>query len=325
MYNLCILVSLALFIGLVHSFDWDIVVGKSRELEFYYNGALTHTEEIRSANQIHTISYDPVNYRVLMVDYTYPNVSISSFDLTTRKIQPLLMRDANGYYNARVVFEPVTQLFFRKNDPYIYSSKLSPASSDIVDETLLVKLDHVCLDIAVDSCGGYIYWITHHTIERARLNGSGREVLIEDKVYDRRSLTVDQQTQKIYWTEKVHESTNSMIFIKSANLDGKNITILYTVGNDIYATSLAVTKDFIYWQQFTDMGIFQLPKSPSQKKPRKLISTYISTCVYCRRVATNYRIEEQIQGIQNCEGAQAAKTSTITNHRTFCKNLSLVL
>ncbi|KAJ8707765.1 hypothetical protein PYW07_011442 [Mythimna separata] len=317
-----VLVLIVLLVGLVHCFNWDIVVGGNKQLEFYHHGTLTHTENIPSAIRITSVTYDPVHYRLLFTDYNSPTMSIFSFDLSTRKIQLLLTASSNYY--PRAVYDPVTQALYWKDYNRIYPMSLNPASSKKADGNVLVKLitgvANYPYDLAVDSCGGYIYWVAGKELGRVRLDGSEREVLINETVWLRLSLAIDQQTQKIYWIEKTHDGDDHCS-IESANFNGKNRTTLYIVRNTRYAFSLAVSKDFIYWQNFEQEGIWQLPKSETATAI-KLHSMSSSSCANCNRVAVNYTIEEQIQGIKGCNALQGLISNNSKSESTvsICQN-----
>ncbi|KAJ8707833.1 hypothetical protein PYW07_011510 [Mythimna separata] len=313
-----VLALIVLLVGLVHSFSWDIVVAGNKQLEFLHHGTLTHTELIPSANKITSVTYDAVHYRLLFSDYNYPTMSIYSYDLSTRNIQVLVTRTSDN--TPRVVYDPVTQAFYWKDGYSIYSSSLNPASSNNADGNLLAKLDDYCRDLAVDSCGGYIYWSTDYEIGRARLDGSEREVLITGTVWLRLSLAIDQQTQAIYWTQKTHHSDDHWS-IERANFNGKSRTTLYIMRNTQYAFSLVVSKDFIYWQNYEEEGIWQLPKNKTSTET-KLHSISSSNCANCNRVATNYTIDEQIEGLKSCHALQALIPRESNNGSTvsICQN-----
>ncbi|KAJ8706688.1 hypothetical protein PYW07_012766 [Mythimna separata] len=323
MYSTRVLVLLALLVGFAHCFSWDIVVGGDKQLHFYNNGTLTHTEEIPSATRITSVTYDPVHYRVLFTDVTTSSMTIYSFDLLTRKIQSLFTKTSNDHYE-RVVYDPVTQLLVWKTWYNIYTFSLNPASSNKpVEGKKIVSMNHVGRDVAVDSCGGYIYWITDDEIERARLDGSDREVIEDSTVYYRLSLAIDQQTQRLYWIDYI-TANGGRLSIESANLNGKNRTRLYIFRNASRTSSLAVSKDFIYWQNLNEVGTWQLPKNSSEHDARKLYSISSSRDWSYQLVATNYTIQEQIEGIQSCQALQGLipnnmkPESTVSNCQNYC-------
>ncbi|KAJ8707816.1 hypothetical protein PYW07_011493 [Mythimna separata] len=317
MHCTSVLVSIALLIGLVHSFSWDIVVGRTKQLLFYYNGTLTHTEDLPSTyhyNEVQSVTYDPVQNRILFsAKMYYPNISISSFNLSTRKIQILFTRPQG---NSRVAYDPVTQLYFWRDDKEIYSYSLNSTSSEQADlRKLLFTLDYYCYDIAVDSCGGYIYWVTDKRIERARLDGSGREVLIDSKVYDRRNLAIDQQTQKIYWTETKYYRVEE-VSIKSADFYGNHRTTLYTIRKATFINAFTISADFIYWQIYDQEAIWQLPKNSPRGVAEKIYTVTKELCTLCHRIASNYTILEQVQGRNNCDALQDLNSSNLNPEST---------
>ncbi|KAJ8706687.1 hypothetical protein PYW07_012765 [Mythimna separata] len=326
MHSTRVVAVLTLVVGLAHCFPWDIVVGGDKQLYFYYNGTLTHTEEIPLATQITSVTYDPVHYRVLFTDVNNPSMKICSFDLSTRKIQSLLTTKTDSTF-VRVVYDPVTQLLVWKTWlKNIYTFSLNPGSSNkAVAGNLLVHLSNGCRDVAVDSCGGYIYWITDYEIERARLDGSDREVIVDKTVYYRFSLAIDQQTKRIYWIESIIIlNVGYQMSIKSANFNGKNQTTIYIAKTTSYVSSLAVSKDFIYWQNSNEVGTWQLPKNSSEHVARKLYSTPSLNDYDYNRVATNYTIQEQIEGIQ-CEALQnlIPNNSKLEPTASICQNYCL--
>ncbi|KAJ8708142.1 hypothetical protein PYW08_010508 [Mythimna loreyi] len=326
MYSSCVLTLVTLLVRSTHSFLWEIVVSEITRLDFYYNGTITHTENIPFANYITSVSYDPVHYRVFFADFIDPGISISSYDLTTGKIKKLGTRKSYGYY-ARVVYDPITQVLFWKLHRSIYSFSLNPASPDkILDGNLLATLDHICYDIAVDSCGGYIYWTTNDEIGRMRLDGSEREVLVDSSVWLRISLAIDLQSQKIYWTETIHEIGGLyQISIESANFRGKYRTTLYDTLNDGSSNSLAISKNFIYFMN-NQLQIWQFPKNASEQIEKTQFAIASSNCEYCQRIATYYTLEEQIQGVKSCENVQyliqnnSKPESTVSICYNYCLN-----
>ncbi|KAJ8706711.1 hypothetical protein PYW07_012789 [Mythimna separata] len=249
-------------------------------------------------------------------------MSISSFDLSTTKIQSLFSKVSKDPF-LRVVYDPVTQLLVWKEEYRIYTFSLNSASSNEAGDGNLVVTtsDNYCNDVAVDSCGGYIYWMSDDEIERARLDGSDREVIIDRTVYYRPSLAIDQQAQRIYWIEL---NADHQMSIYSANFNGRNRKTLYIVRHVSCASSLAISKNFIYWQNYTEAGTWQLPKNSSEHVARKLNSiSSLRLCKY-KLVAVNYTIQEPIQEMKSCGALQGLMTnnskpeSTVTICQNYC-------
>ncbi|KAJ8705418.1 hypothetical protein PYW08_012464 [Mythimna loreyi] len=293
---------------LCHTFSFDFVVGGSKQLDFYYeNGSLTHTEHISTADTIRSVTYDPVHHRVLFVDDHFSTSFIYSFDLTTGKIDYLFTIETVDV--VRVVYEPGTQALYYKNIYDIYSLSLNDASCD---KTNIVSLDHFCNDLAVDSCGGYIYWVTDWEIGRARLDGSERQVVIQSRVSVRWSLAIDQPTHTLYWTE--NKLLYNDVSIESANFNGENRHTLYIIRNTPTALSFSISKNYIYWLNCEADAIYQLPKNSSQTVAPKLYLMSKANCLPCHRVATSYTIQELVQGTKSCDALQELVPKVCRNY-----------
>ncbi|KAJ8705879.1 hypothetical protein PYW08_012925 [Mythimna loreyi] len=296
---------------LCHTFSFDFVVGGSKQLDFYYeNGSLTHSEHISTADMITSVTYDPVHHRVLFADDHFSTSFICSFDLTTRKKHHLF--STTTYDVVRIVYEPGTQALYWKKNTKIYSFSLNAASSNKTDGNHIVSLDHNCNDLAVDSCGGYIYWVTDGEIGRARLDGSERQVVIQSRVNNRWSLAIDQPTHTLYWIER--KLSDNDVSIESANFNGANRHTLYIINNPS-AESLSISKNYIYWLTNREVDkIYQLPKNSSQTVAIKLHPMPNINGWTCNRVATSYTIQELVQGTKSCDALQELVPKVCRNY-----------
>ncbi|KAJ8706702.1 hypothetical protein PYW07_012780 [Mythimna separata] len=112
--------------------------------------------------------------------------------------------------------------------------------------------------------------------------------------------------------------------IESANFNGKNQTTIYVAKTTSHASSLAVSKDYFYWQIYNEVETWQLPKNSSEHVARKLYSTPSLSDYDYHRVATNYTIQEQIEGIQ-CEALQKLipNNSKLEPTASVCQNYCL--
>ncbi|KAJ8706720.1 hypothetical protein PYW07_012798 [Mythimna separata] len=113
--------------------------------------------------------------------------------------------------------------------------------------------------------------------------------------------------------------------IESANFIGKNQTTIYIAKTTSQASSLAVSKDYFYWQIYNEEGTWQLPKNSSEHVARKLYSTPSLSDYDYHLVAANYTIQEQIEGIQNCEALQGLMPNNTKPECTvsICQNYCL--
>lgn len=91
----------------------------------------------------------------------------------------------------------------------------------------------------------YIYWTDwgeSPKIERAGLDGSGRQELITDEIFWPNGLTLDHDQGRMYWVDaKFHQ-------LHSAELDGSDRQqILSGVKNLVHPFALTLFEDRLYW------------------------------------------------------------------------------
>ena len=67
-------------------------------------------------------------------------------------------------------------------------------------------------------------WGSEARIERASMDGSNRKVLIDSDLKWPNGLTIEYQSQTLYWTDGIHDT------LESSKVDGKNRIILTKVG-----------------------------------------------------------------------------------------------
>nr|XP_049706836.1 protein cueball [Helicoverpa armigera] len=294
----CVLALLALSVGLAHS--WDIAVTTGDQLEFYTNGTKTHNEDVQFRD-LTALAYDAVHNMLLFVDKQSDNASIFSFSISNNKTQSLVRKKA--YENIQgLAFDPVKGLLFWTDtkERSIYWISLKPGSKNNVYGNLLIKMDdEIPRAIAVDSCRGYIYWTntntTKPTIERARFNGSEREVVVDTNMFMPVALTIDQQTRKLYWAddrEGIHYS------IESSDLNGQDRKTLL-LGIHHQPNALTVSKDSIYWVDWDYRSVWQISKYSEGETEPKQISNFNNEITF--GIAANYKIEDQTRGIEECK------------------------
>ncbi|KAF9815508.1 hypothetical protein SFRURICE_019150 [Spodoptera frugiperda] len=282
----------------------NIAVTSGDRLEFFLsNGTKSQTEESQFRD-LTLLAYDAVHNMLLFVDKQSDNASIFSFNITSKKYQSLVAKKA--YENIQgLAFDPVKGLLFwtDTNDRSIYWISLKPGYKNHLYGNLLIKMDdELPRAIAVDSCRGYVYWtntnVKKPTIERALYDGTKREVIVDNNIYMPVSLAIDQQTKKLYWAddrEGIHYS------IESADLDGTNRKTLLT-GIHHQPNTLTVSKDSIYWVDWGFKSVWQLPKNPPIEPEPVQISSFPENPF---GIAANYKIEDQIQGIEECQALKS--------------------
>lgn len=115
----------------------------------------------------------------------------------------------------------------------------------------------------------YIYWtnsdISNPSIERATLDGLNREVLISDNLFMPTGITIDQDTKKIIWAEKLQ---GIYYRIASANLNGSQRKVVFE-GTHQKPFGIAVDKESIYWTDLINNALWRKRKSVKES-PEKL-------------------------------------------------------
>ena len=170
----------------------------------------------------------------------------------------------------------------------------------------------------------YIYWTNTNSqnykesFERTLFNGSQREVIGRShNDYQVLSAVIDPLTQKIYYSDAYNQDQSyKHRYLNRADLDGKNEKIMNscTYGTYSAATEVTVSKDYLYWVNSSDIYnvVWQLPKNASTNDKPEKICTYSNGNLLA--IATNYKIEDQIQGIQDCEALSSLiPKNTVTN------------
>ncbi|XP_063827818.1 protein cueball-like [Ostrinia nubilalis] len=290
----------ALSIGLVHSLcsdcdenpagSWDIVISSEGQLEFYSNQTKTNSEG-SDFRDLSALAYDAVNNVLFFVDRANDNTSIFSFNLTTKKFQPLIknrrLENVQG-----LAFDPVKRMLFWTDtiESSIFWMSLMPDSENDGNGHLLIKMSHdTPVSIAVDSCRGYVYWtsVLHPmaSIERSKFDGSEREVIVHTDLYMPVGLAIDQRTKRLYWAD---EKEGELFSIESSNLEGEDRQILLN-GAHQRLNTLTVSKDWIYW---VDWGyyntVWKLAKDKENVEPMEVVTLSKNTF----GVVANYGIPE---------------------------------
>ncbi|KAJ8706156.1 hypothetical protein PYW07_010933 [Mythimna separata] len=157
MYKLQIVLELlVLYVGISHS--WDIAVSYKDVLEFYTNETQIVKINFKS-HHLSALAYDEVHDRLLYVDKQNNNDAICGYNISPNTYYCYL--ETHGKNIHGLAFDPVTELviFSDTNERSINWIQLVAKADNFGH--LLIKLDEgIPTDIAVDSCRGYVYWIS---------------------------------------------------------------------------------------------------------------------------------------------------------------------
>ncbi|XP_017777455.1 PREDICTED: low-density lipoprotein receptor-related protein 1 [Nicrophorus vespilloides] len=115
--------------------------------------------------------------------------------------------------------------------------------------------------IAVDSCGGRLYWTNWNSaepsIERALLSGFYKEFIITTDIRMPNGLTLDHKAQKLYWSDARLDK------IERCEYDGTNRVVLAKVMPQ-HPFALAVYGNLIYWTDWMLRAVLRADKLTGQ-------------------------------------------------------------
>lgn len=124
--------------------------------------------------------------------------------------------------------------------------------------------------LAIDPVVGYLFWTDKGRvpkIERARLDGSGRRVLINETISFATGLTLDLENKKIYWCDSRLDTIERMDY------DGSNREVLLDKTYLENPQGLAVYRDQIYWIDTTvDGGTLNVAPTSNLSNYRSVLS-----------------------------------------------------
>ncbi|KAJ8706045.1 hypothetical protein PYW07_010822 [Mythimna separata] len=307
----CVLGLVALCVGLAH--PWDLAVTHSDRLEFYVNNTKTDTVNFDS-HKLTALTYDEVHDMLLYVDKQNNNDTICGYGITSKVNQCFMER--KGRNIRGIAFDPATELLFFSDTNERSINWISVKSGSNEYGNLITKIDDgIPTDVAVDSCKGYVYWIitnlTVPRIERALFDGSEKKVVLSISKTDNRdphSLVIDQQTKRIYWIEPVIKDNIPIYGLYYTDLNGKDKTKIYYLyefssGVNPISTlnTLTVSKGGLFWIDWrltVDISVWLLGKIVWSGN---LAQIGLHTKYDNIGIAANYKIKDQIEGINDCE------------------------
>ncbi|KAJ8715958.1 hypothetical protein PYW08_013243 [Mythimna loreyi] len=296
----CVLVVVALYVGVVRS--WDIAIGVKDQLIFYTNGVKTSSINLISQNPT-SLVYDELHNMMLYVDKQNNNDAVCGYDLSSKDNKCFIKR--NGRNIQGLAFDPVTEIIFftDMNERSINWFSLKSGCNNNVYGNLLIRTDSkLPANIAVDSCGGYVYW-THYEgiIESARFNGSDRKVKFSS-AWKQFGIVIDSQTQKMFYFDVCSTCSDSHGYLNSLKFNETSEKVVYSnfYGPECRSKIMTVSKDYIYWKNHTESydSIWQLSKKAASYTEPKEISRINEKIL---GITAKYKIKDQVQGLQDCD------------------------
>ncbi|KAJ9598065.1 hypothetical protein L9F63_026829, partial [Diploptera punctata] len=153
--------------------------------------------------------------------------------------------------------ESDTLYWTSENAIYWYNKTMKNKMGEI-----LIQLDEKDIPhgITLDRCRGYIYWTNRYhinpSIERASLDGSNREVVVNKELFRPLGIAVDEPAGKLYWS---NDKEGIYYDIRRADLNGKNIEVLLESKHHD-PVDLAIGPHEIYWTDNVHSAVWKIPK-----------------------------------------------------------------
>ncbi|KAJ8724859.1 hypothetical protein PYW07_015817 [Mythimna separata] len=312
-----VLILVALYMKLVHS--WDIAISVGDRIEFYDHGSKTGTIHLVSHNPA-AITYDEVHNMILFVDKQSDYDAVCCYNLDTMDIRCFVKR--NGSNIQHLAFDPPTELLFftDTNEGSInwISLKDQGSESNVYGNVLIKMNDRTVNDIALDSCSGYIYWTNiarppYEYMERARFNGAERELV--NKFLPVFSFAIDPQSHINYYINGYEHEFHNEVDLRKNNLNDEESQVILHFQLISQPKELTVTDDNVYWMNSTvnDTTVWQRPKIGSDVvEPKEMYKFYGERPL---GIAANYKIKDQVQRLQVCDAPSSlVPIAEITNN-----------
>lgn len=94
-------------------------------------------------------------------------------------------------------------------------------------------------------------------IERARLDGTERNVLISNRIQIPNGLALNELDKKLYWAGK---DVNGYGIIEAVSLDGLNRNVIFR-RSGYHPFSLDIFQDFVYWSDWEKNAVLRINKT----------------------------------------------------------------
>lgn len=104
--------------------------------------------------------------------------------------------------------------------------------------------------IALDPMHGTIYWTDcgQRHIERAGMDGSQRQIIINTDIVRPTGLTLDFTSKRMYWCD------SELKAISSSTFDGQHVN---SIEISSHPFSISTFEDFVYWTDWRNGAIFK--------------------------------------------------------------------
>lgn len=256
---------------------WDVAVAVENEIHFLNSSGHVMAQISEEMKHMRAIAYNPElqhiyfsdvgeesKFSVLKLTIPEPVSEISNKQVI---IKPLVIKQKSKVQG--VAFDHVTHILFwtTGNGSSIKWLKINEGNHEPQPGYILHEFEEeIPIGIAVDSCRRYLYWtncnIMTPTIERSLMDGSGREVVVKTDLFQPHGITIDLGRRRIYWAD-VREGITFRL--ESAGLNGEDRKLIIQSTHQ-HPFALAVSGNSLFWTDWTNFAVWQLPLDKTQDK-----------------------------------------------------------
>lgn len=213
-----------------------------------FDGTLEDKLYTSSSTSIYNISVDEVNSKLYWVEYQElkrSNLNGTSVETVVGLTTDVYLRNLTIGSNKLYWSERFYNTSNFSNTYYLKRSNLDGSSVETLHteyvpsgQTYVNELGTI-YGMQVDDTNNILYWASSSAdgIFKKNSDGSGSvtEILNDSYVKSPRGLAIDVPNNKLFWTD----SDSSFDNLRSADLDGSNVTVLSSVASDPYGLALA--------------------------------------------------------------------------------------
>ncbi|KAH0815849.1 hypothetical protein GEV33_006942 [Tenebrio molitor] len=249
--------------------DWDLAVVTNDQIELLLSNGSLIGSAFEQFSKLKALTFDNVRHQFVVSDMDQQNDTIFTVQLTKETdITPIiedLPDDVQG-----LAIDPITDILYWTDSINRTINYVHLNDSTYKSKILFAFTDENPQDVTIDVCRRYIYWtnsdINKPTIERAKLDGSGHEVLVDSGLHRPAGISIDYKSHRLFWAD-IKEGI--YFSIESTNLEGKEREVVHE-GTHSKPFGVAVDSDAVYWTDINNNVLWKISKDDTDSVPTRL-------------------------------------------------------